>query len=260
MKKLTNEDDEALRFENEFLKAKIQAQYGGVHGNGNRDTPPEILNSFLNNVIAFEEAMHNSKEVLLNDFIGRPEFPKEEDLNDEQLTKELTRFTDLLLSNNIVCINICPVEDRLLYKFLTEELIEQTVSDKSVPGMTTNFIYEDFHPDHKYDSRERCEEFIYLFFGPNFHQFISHSTYDKIKNIVDLCDFHNAFEEFSNVKFEFVDADVAPKECIRKATISFDAHVFANGTPIHYEGEATFELRYEYDWWMVVAARLPGMN
>jgi len=258
--KKSPEDDEALRFENEFLKAKIAAEYGGIHGEVNGDTPPEIENEFLNNIIEFEETMKNANEVLVYDFLGRPDFVNEQDLNDEQLAVELERVNDLLLSKAIVCDIISQVEDRLLYKFLTEELILLTIQDKSIPGMICQFIYEDFHPDHEYDTRSRCEEFLEMFFGDDFHKQIQIFFPKDIRNFAELCEFHDCFHVFRNLEFEIQAAEVIPEKCIRKANVSFDAVTSPGTNPIHYAGEATFELDYKYDWWVVVSAILPGMN
>lgn len=258
LKKQPVKDEEALRFENELLQAKIAAQYGGMHGS-RADTPPEILNAFLKNIIKFEESMQNSKEIPLYDYIGRPEFTKEEELSDEQVSVELEKVNELLYSYDIVCDNIDPVSDRLLYKFLTEELFQQTVSDQPVPGMTTNFIYEEFHPNHECDTARRCKEFIDIFFCSEFHQRIQYYFPDQIRNFAELSAFHEAFEEFKNVNYKVYDADVAPDQCIRKATISFDAITSEGTKPIHYSGEAIFELDYTHECWTVIFAQFPGM-
>jgi hypothetical protein len=259
-KNLSGDEAEALRFENEFLKAKIAAQYGGIHGDVKDDTPPEVMNAFLNNIINFEESRKKSKEVKLYDLIGSPDFLGEEKLSDEQLVVELKRLKDLMFSRNIVYNTVAPVENRLLYKFVTEELFQQTVSDKTVPGMLTYFMYEEFHPNHEYDSAMRCEEFLLMFFSGEFHDEIKYYFPEKIRNLDELSDFHDAFKKFSNLKYEISDEIVVPENCIRKATISFDAITGDGTTPIHFEGEAFFELDYQYDSWIVNYARFPGMK
>ncbi|MBL0340870.1 MAG: hypothetical protein IPP71_08060 [Bacteroidetes bacterium] len=257
LNKIPNNDEEALRFENEFLQAKIAAEYGGMNG-GNENTPPEILNAFLKNIIEFEESMKDAKEVLLYDYIGRPEFKKEEELTNEQVKVELELMNDILFVHNIAYDNIHPAEDRQLYKFVTEELFQQTISDRPISGMTTNFIYEEFHPYHVADTYERCEEFIKMFFSDTFKEKIQSCFPKSIKNLAELCNFHNAFEEFRNVNYKFSDAVVEPDQCVRKATISFDAVTSVGTKPIHFSGEAVFELEYKYDWWSVNSARFRG--
>ena len=168
-------------------------------------------------------------------------------------------MNEILFVYNIVYDNIHPAEDRQLYKFVTEELFQQTISDRPVTGMTTHFIYEDFHPHHVSDTYERCVEFIRIFFSGIFKEQIQSYPIEKIKNLSELSNFQDAFEEFRNVDFKFSDTSVAPDTCIRKATISFDAVTSANIKPIHFSGEATFELDYKYDWWVVNFVHFPGM-
>ena len=54
-----NSDDEALRFENEFLKAKIMAEHGAlnVHLLMGDDASPEEENEFLKAFAAHDETL-----------------------------------------------------------------------------------------------------------------------------------------------------------------------------------------------------------
>jgi len=258
--KKSTEDAEALRFENEFLKAKIAAEYGSMDADVGSDVPPEVENEFLNNVIRFEKIMKDATEVNAYDFLERPEFVREEDLNDDQLTIELERLNDLLFEKSIVLNVIHDVEDRLVYKFITEEFFQLAITNKTVPGMIRHFIYEEFHPNHVHDTAKRCEEFLNMFFGKDFHVEIRQCSMEEIRNFVEISEFYDCFEQFKNVNFEILPADAAPENCIRKATLSFDAITSPGTKPIHYDGEATFELEYQYGWWVVIRAVFPGMT
>ena len=82
---------------------------------------------------------------------------------------------------------------------------------------------------------------------------------EEIRNLVDLFYFHDAIEEFRNVEFEILNAPITPGECVRKATIGFEAVSSVGIKPIHYSGEATFEMEYFNDQWIVISATFPGM-
>lgn len=250
---------EALRFENEFLKAKISAEFGADHMDTSEDCPPEIENEFLKGVIRFEEAMKNAKEIRIYDFIGKPEFVKEQDLSDEQLPVELERVTELLGEKNIMCDVICPVDDRVLYKFLTEELFQHNTMNTFIPGMGTHFIYEEFHPNHEYDTDNKCEDILKAFFAKDFHEHIKYCFPNHIRNFVSLTEFRDCFCKFKNVNFEILPSKVNPNECTRIARLSFDGVTSPGTKPIHYEGEAIIQLEYEDEWWQVISVVLPGM-
>ncbi len=259
-KKMPAKVAEDLRFENEFLKAKISAEFGARHTGASEDCPPEIENEFLHNVIKYEEALKDAKEIPIYDLIGRPEYMKEQDLSDDQLTAELERVNDLLFEKGIACDTICQVDNRLLYKFLTEELFQQPILDMNLPGMVTHFIYEEFHPNHAYDTFRQCEEILKAFFAKDFHERIEYCFPRHIRNFAELSEFRDCFCKFKKVKFELMEfSEILPGECTRKATVSFDAFTSPGTKPIHYEGEATFELKYENEWWNVLKVRIPGM-
>ena len=79
-------------------------------------------------------------------------------------------------------------------------------------------------------------------------------------NSADLCNFRQAFDEFRNVKYELLNADITSVECIRKANISFDAIGGSGIEPIHFSGEATFHMKYMDEDWQVISAMFPGME
>ena len=47
-----------------------------------------------------------------------------------------------------------------MYRFITEDLIDQKVLKIPIPGMIAHFLYEDFHPNHKQDAEQTASEVI----------------------------------------------------------------------------------------------------
>jgi len=258
-----NENDEDLRFENELLKLKIMAEHGATKVTvlPGKDVPPEVENEMLKFFASCDDDTDDIEEIPIYDFIGRPDFVKEEDLSDELLPTELERLNDLLYEKNIIYSVLASVEDRLVYKFVTEDLFQHLILNIDDSDVGSHYFYEDFHPNHEYDTREACEEFMNAFFNSNVisTEDDDYAT-DLVRNFDELCKFHEAFEEFRNVEYEFFDAAVIPGECIRKATISFDAVTSVGLKPIHYSGEATFLVGYIEEFWTVVSAVFPGMT
>jgi len=264
VKKTSEKDDDAIRFENEFLKAKIKAETGALNVLvfPGKKVSPEIENELLKLLASDvdEEELDDIEDIPIYDFIGRPDYINENDLSDEQIPIELEYVNGLLDAKNIIYSVLPSVDDRMVYKFVTEDLFQHPILNLPDSEIGSHYFYENFHPDHEYDSRKTCEEFIDVYFSCDFDKRIRDLSMEDIRNFAELCEFHDAFEEFTNVKFEIIDADVAPVECIRKATISFDALKSAGIKPIHFEGEAIFELEYENKSWTVIVAQFPGMT
>jgi hypothetical protein len=152
-------DEEKLRFENELLRLKLQAEFGGdSFSAGSLD--PSLENEFLKNVMMFERGHAGAKRVKIFDLLGHPVFKKTNELDDEQVSTELEKVTDLLAEKNIEINFSGSYDDRTKYSFITDELFEHEVDDFTLEGMTTYFDYEEFHPNHALDIENRAKEFL----------------------------------------------------------------------------------------------------
>src|SRR5262249_344023 len=156
---------EELQQENELLRIKIQAQFGGMsESTGSLD--PLIEHEFLKNVIAFEEQFSREyKPEKLISNLGNPAFRKSEELNDDEFEKEFSRLMALLESKSISVSFIRDRDDRFQYKFITEELLNhESDFGVSLPGMMQCYTYEEFHPDHEMDITKRAGDFMRAWF------------------------------------------------------------------------------------------------
>ncbi|HVK97158.1 MAG TPA: hypothetical protein VM368_05040, partial [Flavisolibacter sp.] len=167
----SDDSTENLRMENEILKLKMQAEHGAVFGKGEEDIPPEVENEFLQQVQQFEDAWQNMKYVKVYDKIGRPPFKKEDELDASEIVFELKRITSLMNDKDIFLDVLGEYEPRVIYKFITEELFEHDSQDMMLPGWSTNFIYEEFHPNHKMDILKSSEDFLRHWFDKQFDEY-----------------------------------------------------------------------------------------
>lgn len=259
---LPKEYEEALRIENELLKLKIMAEHGAknVVVFPGKEVDPEVENQWLKFIASRDNEVSDSEDIPIYDFIGRPDFLHDKDLNDEQILKELHRVEELLFDKKIIYSVLSRIEARTLYKFVTEELFQHPILNMPDSEIGTHYFYEDFHPYNEFDTRNLCEEFINIFFSGDFDIHFRDCSKEVIRNFEALCEFHDAVEEFRNVEFNIFNESINSGQCIRKAAISFDAVSSAGTEPIHYSGDATFELEYKYDRWSVIAVQLPGME
>ena len=178
--KFSDDPEENLRLENEFLKMKMMAESGGIFG-GSSDSglSPDIENQWLKNIIEFEKAYANAKPQKIVDLLGNPSFEDEKDLDPKKFKTEFARLKKLLKQHNIKVGFLAPQTDRIKYHFITRELFEHETDFIPVKGMTTNFIYEEFHPDHKKEITEITDEFLNDFFERNLN-INSHYLDDEI--------------------------------------------------------------------------------
>src|ERR1700679_1082152 len=158
---LSNDPEENLRIENELLKLKLKAELGAEPFSVS-DISPEIENEFLKNVLAFEHNFANSKPAKVYDLLGKPSFKKSDDLNDDELEQELTALVDVMAKKNIEVYfgDNDEYDSRTQYQFITKELFYHESTFVPMPGMTTYFDYEEFHPNHKKEIERRAIKFL----------------------------------------------------------------------------------------------------
>ncbi len=147
-----NFDDNAskdIRFENELLKLKIRAEFGASQISSDA-LPPEIENFFLKNVIKLEHAFTNRETISLFDKIGRPETPKEHQLDDSAIKREQLALEDLLNKKGVFITFPEHETFREKYIFITEKLFHVQVDDLGMPEIMMHFNCADFNGMENY--------------------------------------------------------------------------------------------------------------
>jgi len=71
--RFSDDPQENLRIENELLRMRLQAQFGGVSAAGD-NVSPEEENLFLRHVLAFEEQYSNAPLKKVHEILGFPVF------------------------------------------------------------------------------------------------------------------------------------------------------------------------------------------
>src|SRR6478752_6908692 len=120
----SDDPQENLRIENEFLKIKLKAQYGeAFEMETTEQMPLEIENQFLRNMIAFEDEYAKADFTTIYERIGRPVYKAVGEIRKFELNATLKELTALLEKNNIgLDILDGPYPDEVIYRFIIEEL------------------------------------------------------------------------------------------------------------------------------------------
>jgi hypothetical protein len=264
----SDDPQENLRIENDFLKLKLKAQYGDAFFmDSNAGLPPEIENQFLKNMIAFEDAHANAEYTTVYESMGKPGYKSAGDLNAAEITVELKRITAIMAAHHIA-LDICdgPYADELIYKFITEELFAHEIEKTPVFGMGWNFIYD------KADIEKNTHEFLQHWFTRDFNEFSSELGYhfitadgrqlDRAAFMEKIKPFFDAFTEFKDdgynideIKFELQDEGRGMGHA--EGMLKYDA-VMENGEIIHYEGPYKLYMSREDKWWTIFYFVMPG--
>lgn len=270
--KFSEDPYENLHIENEILKLKMQAESNAIIVTDS-EMPPDLEAMFLQNVQQFEEAFRNVKPIKVYDYIQRPEYRPEFDMSDEEIVVELERLTDVMKQNN-VCLHIeGKYLPRTVYKFITEELFDYETDDMQLPGMTQNFTYEEFHPNHELDIQRRAMDFFEDWFERKFSAYSweladvfilpdgrpvkKEDVLEKFQKVFDC------YTVFTNVQFAFgntsfqIDDEMGTGLGHAEGRVKYNA-VMENGEVIVIEGPFKLYMSCEYNWWNIFYFVMPG--
>jgi hypothetical protein len=264
--------EEELKAQNEVLKLKL----GLEHGMQEYDCAlpdPAAENQWLNNIYDFEQAFKNAKRVKIYDFIGRPTFKKAEKLSREEIAKELDWLLSVMEEKGIALVCLCDYEDEIIYRFIIEELFEEETDDMALPGWTTNFIYEEFHPNHDYDLRKHSSEFIQNLlereWHPEFHSIsladvitFNGKEYDREGIMKIILAFQESNGEFLIEKNEIgqVNFDLETNAQGGRGTVQGQIRYSSVKTNQWFEGRYVLHFALEFDYWSVCNIQLEGFS
>ena len=269
---LSEDPEENLRMENELLRLKLKAELGAESYSSN-DLDPALANEFLKHVMAFEHNYAQSTRVKVYERLGKPDFKSADTLDDEAITLALEAITGLMLANNIAVNFSGNYDDRTKYVFITEELFEQEIDDFTMPGMTCNFDYEEFHPNHQLDIEDRAIDFITSWFrqsiGEN-HLALSDSFILPDRQILTKADVvrrikyvFDSYTSFTGEKYiiKEVSFDLNGDGGLGNAwgLVKYNA-VLENGDIVTFNGPFKLYMSLEYGWWSIFHIVFPGFE
>jgi hypothetical protein len=249
-----------IREENEFKKLKLALEHGIDFPDFKLKTKlsPEIEGQFLDHISNFESAFLNAKQITVYEKIGKPVFKPAATLSDDEITVELEKIEKTMHRNNLNLDVLCDYEnkERLIYSFITEELFLIEIDDMNVLGMRTNFIYEEFHQNHKYDLELATEDFLKMFFNKKSDFYDQYHSKDAL-NQEELNNFRSLFKKFKMNFFDFYEITFDEQNAKAEFNIDFWAKIKGTDAKISYSGDGSMTFEYKYGYWYVKNVNLP---
>jgi hypothetical protein len=213
--------------------------------------------------------------------LGNPLFAPLEEISSEILEAEIRRFHDLMNLNSLT-LQFCqgPYADEIIYRFITEEFLHQSIDDVRVPGMVTGFIYEEFHPNHHAEISALTKDFFNGWFdrGFNDHKFLfyqevrinSGSKMPVAQLITKIENFFQAFKRFEKCKhvidkvsWELISSgnsdDEIEAQGIVEGRMRYDG-LIDHGEFIYFEGKYRFDLIRSYGCWFIENLEVQGFK
>jgi hypothetical protein len=277
MKKNSNRllKEEALRQENEILKLRLIAEHGSKfeYGSGETKLSAEIEHVFLQQVLDFERKEAVAKEMSVFEVLGSPQhFPTVEMISEEEMKEMLWKLLNFIESKGINVAVLRPnVSDRELYRFITQELFNHRMLHIDIDGMTTNFIYDEFHPDYAFDnSNIAVNECLRQIFNKNDLEWTFHFDHvlqlnqtknlkvEVFRNKINV--FKKRFEHIEAKQLQVLETELTEDFCFVSGTYE----ICFTGAGKHWLKTGKWEIHFrfwkELDIWMIFKINVEGIS
>ena len=269
--------EEQLKAENAFLQMKLMLENGAQfmeQKDGANNLSAESENQFLKNMIDFDKQFNNAKSITVFEKIEKPTDFKPSSLIPDSEIDQAWLDLSAYMGNYGVNLDVCSpnITARTLYRFTTEELFNHEMDAINMPGWTTNFIYDEFHPDYIYDNAKLItEDILPEIFSPHKIEYTIHynKTGVRFNERIDLTDedlkillndFKATFDKLKLTKTKNVTSEIVENNC----TVSgwYSASGKAGETKIFWKGNFDAQLIFneEYGYWYIIGLDIEGLS
>lgn len=267
--------EESLKAENDFLKMKIMLEQGADFyspENLNEPLNPEIENQFLNNIIEFEKQFEQRKTIKVFNKIGNPkQFKPLHEIADDAIEDAWNNLSAYMQKHGVE-LNACSpnVTAKELYRFTVEELFEHEIDDLYIPGMFTNFIYDEFYPDHEYENtsqaiddciklilRKQPVDYIPMLANGNL-QLNEHKELDEEKFKALINKFKDGFDEIELKEIADVVCNLQKETC--NVTGTHQTSLTFDGIPVTVNGRCAVGFVLENGYWVIEDVQIENVE
>jgi len=268
-----NEREKQLRFENELEKLKLSATRGAkFFSSDENNLPPEIELQWLNYINEFENQFDNSDRITVRARLRDPVFPSVDELKKVEISQKLDELYELMIEHNIGLDVLGDESEYEIYRFITEELMDEEIDDIQIEGMYTVFIYEEYHPNTVMDVEQEIDNFFIHLLNPEMQEHLDmyvcdtmltndNSEISRDDYLKELYDFLETFDEMEFKTLDIQHIDVNEEE--NQADVAFFVHYsgWLEATENKYKGDSKAHLRKdEYGFWGIYSLTMPPYN
>jgi hypothetical protein len=258
--------EDQLKFENELKKLKLRAESGASFFEGiGPELPPEVESHFLDHILAFETSTEAKKITTVRKAIGNPTLIPVKALSEIRLLEELEQLEELMESHNIILTMDYDVTDQEIYRFLVEELMDEEFQVIEIDGYLTEFVYEEFHPNHEAELKESTEAFIDALFTHeaeelelHINDFVEHKG-ELIEAVFFLDALMEGMEgiEINEYTLKFTELEIDDD----KAKVVSEIMIASDGNIRHLPNHiASFAFVFDHEQWNISKFDLPSFG
>ncbi len=263
------ESDDDLRASNALLKLKLELEHG-MQMHDTTELPPDVENQWLQNIYEFERQYKDAVQISVWEFIGRPDFVKWESLTEDQLREAIEDLMNRMEQKGVQLDFLCQYDDRIVYRFITEEFFKHEMDNIVMRDGFHGFIYEEFHPNHDYDLRRFSNHFINGVVSKTWSEFemfvladtvsLHNTPYSRsgISCLIEFFqDIHSTIE-LEQFTIHNVSIDLENKKGVVRGDLTYRATLFQKETE-QIEGPVILHFEHGQLDWDIVQIEVPGL-
>ena len=267
-----DDDDKVQRILNEKKRRELAERYGADLSDGDALLPADVEAEWLNYIEEFERQFEDARRISVREYLGNPHIQPVATLTPSTLTRELEQLLEFMFEHGIAVHFLCDIEESEAYRFVTEELFDEEIDDVRIPGMTANFIYEEFHPNDEYDAKIWAQDFLRSLFNRHRDEVQATFAPDEIYALngepVDLVTMMRGVDGFlarhrtiTDVKLNALNCTINDNYATVDVATTWTSVRTDPEDEYQYFGRAHMRLkRNRYDGWDIIQAIVPGWD
>lgn len=265
-------DDDVQRRRNEQKRRELAARYGAIFADSEPSLSADIEAEWLDYIEEFERHFEDANRISVREYLGNPQVLALASIPPDNLEEELDDLLEFMYLHGVAVHFLCEIADWEAYRFIVDELFYELVDNVRIPGMTTNFIYEEFYPNDEYDAKIWAQDFLFSLFDHHREGIEVALCQDELYTIAGArTSFRGMMarvDAFFDRHPQIIDTHIKPLT----STIEGDYATVAVATTWTsvqtdpeekwiFAGRSTFLLkRSKYDGWDVVQAKVAGWD
>lgn len=265
--------DDVQRQLNAAKRQDLTDKYGAQFFNPEEETdlPPEVEGQWLDYVAAFEQQFENARQVTVREFVGNPVVRPLAEVPAAELETELDHLQNVLAEAEVYVDFIHEIAPAEAYRFIAEELLNETMDEVRIPGMEHHFIYEEFHPNDQAEAQMWAEEFMNALISEDPERLVAavadelrvgNRALGKAQLPALITRFHQQHPDFANFKSRLLTCTVTDDDATAEFTVFWES--CPPSTPLdamQTVGRAHFALkRGPYGDWDVTQVTFPSLS
>jgi hypothetical protein len=262
----------------ESKKKELEKKYGTQFCQFS-DISPELESEWLSQIEQFEEQYSNNEKTTVWEYIEKPSYKKINEIESEDLEEELTKLMDYMNNHGIALDILCDVEDKEIYRFITEELFFHKIDNVHIEGMMNCFTYEEFHPNAEFDIRSAFEYFFdttmsktenigsdgfdLLYVDTDNYKRLNGEQVAKSEVLKSINQFLKSFDYFEIISNEIKNVFINQDKTDAKLTfeIKYKGCFAKSAESVNFEGSGYFKLKpSQFGGWDIYHINLPGLK